>query len=450
MEYVIGILLLLTFVLLVVYSIRGGNLMMGFLIMGVLWTALPLIGNKLVTNPAFIAANQDIINTGFIDAVTSVFQGGPEGWGSVLVNVIFGAWFGRVLLETGIAATIIRKTVELGGDKPVVVCILLSIVETMIFATLIGDGAVIAIGVIVLPIMLGIGVPKLLALGSYMASIGAGMYLNPTLTAQFFGFFLDSSGQPIFTYTQTDRLTWSFIGVGVQLGIVILMIIVLLKKDKVSHAWAAAVGQTEQNKNVPVYAMITPLIPVVLLVFFNVPIILGFIIGSFYAMGTCGCLKSFKETCQNLNRDFFNGVVDTAPMDGFLLMLPIYNKASELCVPYFSAVLGSFFPKSTLVICIIFAVLAPLGLFRGPFTLFGCGAAILGMLKALGFDPLFLYALMVIPAITMNVSVCMTQSWIAWGLNYTKTAPGEHLKANLPACWLICIIMTGVTYFMFG
>ena len=53
-----------------------------------------------------------------------MFQSGPEGWGSVLVNVVFGAWFGRVLLETGIAATLIRKTTELGGDKPAITCIL--------------------------------------------------------------------------------------------------------------------------------------------------------------------------------------------------------------------------------------------------------------------------------------------------------------------------------------
>ena len=56
---------------------------------------------------------------------TKVFQSGPEGWGNVLVNVVFGAWFGRVLLQTGIADALIRKAVELGGDKPVIICVLL-------------------------------------------------------------------------------------------------------------------------------------------------------------------------------------------------------------------------------------------------------------------------------------------------------------------------------------
>lgn len=51
MEYVIGILLLISFVGLAVYAVRGGNLMMGMLIMGIIWTALPLIGNTFATNP---------------------------------------------------------------------------------------------------------------------------------------------------------------------------------------------------------------------------------------------------------------------------------------------------------------------------------------------------------------------------------------------------------------
>ena len=94
--------------------------------------------------------------------------------------------------------------------------------------------------------------------------------------------------------------------------------------------------------------------------------------------------------------------------------------------------------------------LAPLGLFRGPFTLFGCGAATLGILKGIGFPTPYLYALMVIPSITMNVSICMTQSWIAWGVSYSKVSTREHLKMTLPYAWLVCIIMQAITYVMFG
>ena len=206
MEYVIGILLLVSFVGLAVYAVRGGNLMMGMLIMGIIWTVLPLIGNTFATNPEFIAAYPGITDISFVDAITKVFQSGPEGWGSVLVNVVFGAWFGRVLLQTGIADALIRKAVELGGDKPVIICVLLSTVTTAIFSTLFGAGAVVAIGVIILPILMSLGIPKTLSIGSFMLSVGAGMYLNPVLTGQFLAFFLGEDGKQLITYDDPARL----------------------------------------------------------------------------------------------------------------------------------------------------------------------------------------------------------------------------------------------------
>lgn len=166
-EFIIGILLLISFLGLVVYAVKGGNLMTGIFIMAVIWTVLPLIGNALVTNQDFISKYSDIVNMSIVDALKKVFQGGPEGWGGVLVNFIFGAWFGRIMLETGIAATIIKKTVELGGDKPIVTSTLLAIVTTAVFSSMFGAGAVVAIGVIVLPILLSLGIPKKLAIVSF-------------------------------------------------------------------------------------------------------------------------------------------------------------------------------------------------------------------------------------------------------------------------------------------
>lgn len=450
MEYIIGILLLISFAGLAVYAVRGGNLMMGMLIMGVIWTALPLIGNTFATNPEFIASYPGVTDISVVDAITNVFQSGPEGWGNVLVNVVFGAWFGRVLLATGIADTLIRKTVELGGDKPVIICVLLSIVTTAIFSTLFGAGAVVAIGVIILPILMSLGIPKPLSIGSFMMSVGAGMYLNPVLTGQFLAFFLDSDGKQMITYDDPARLKWAMTGLVVQLVMVIVMCAFALRKKKVVHAWHASAERKARPGYVPSLALVAPILPVVLLVVFKIPIILGFTIGSFYALAICGRLKNFRTACRVMNKDFYDGVVDTAPLVGFLLMIPMFNKAAELCVPYFNALLGNVIPNNTLVISIAFALLAPLGLFRGPFTLFGCGAATLGILKGIGFSTPYLYGLLVIPSITMNVSICMTQSWIAWGVGYAKVSTREHMKQTLPVAWIVCAIMQAVTYFMFG
>ena len=88
--------------------------------------------------------------------------------GANTVLFFFGAFFGRILLDTGIAPALIRKTVELGGDRPVVTTILLTLVVAGIFTSMFGTGAVIAMGVIVLPILLSLGIDKRVALTSFM------------------------------------------------------------------------------------------------------------------------------------------------------------------------------------------------------------------------------------------------------------------------------------------
>ena len=449
METIIGILLFVCFLALVVYAVKGGNLMTGMLIMAIMWTALPLIGNALVTNPEFIAANKAIVTISFKEALVRVFQGGPESWGSVLVNFIFGAWFGRVMLETGIAATIIRKTVELGGDKPAITSTLLAIVTTGVFTSMFGTGAVIAIGVIVLPILLSLGIPKVLALTSFMLSVGAGLYINPVIFNQYQAFYLNSAGKQTYFYDMT-YLKWGFIALGIQLLVAIITTIVLLKKEDIVHAWAAQVARPEKIQNAPGVALITPFVPVVFAIVLNWPVIVGFLIAGFYALAVCGRLKSFEATTSFFSKTFYDGVVDTAPLVGFVLMVPMFNKSAELCVPYFNALLGGIIPHSALVVCIAFALLAPLGLFRGPLTLAGCGAATLGILKSVGFSTPLLFPLMYVPTVTMNISSCITQSWIVWGLSYTKLGTKDYLKLSIPTGWTVCAILSAVTYFMFG
>ena len=95
-------------------------------------------------------------------------------------------------------------------------------------------------------------------------------------------------------------------------------------------------------------------------------------------------------------------------------------------------------------------MLAPLGMFRGPFTLYGCGAATLGILKGVGFEAAFLAPLMIAATTVMNVSCCITQSWIVWGISYAKVSTKEFLKMSVVCGWIICCILQVITFIMFG
>ena len=57
MQYLIGILLLLSFFALAFYCIKGYNLMIGFLIITIVWTVLPLVGTLFVSGD-FLDANE--------------------------------------------------------------------------------------------------------------------------------------------------------------------------------------------------------------------------------------------------------------------------------------------------------------------------------------------------------------------------------------------------------
>ena len=447
MEKLIGILLLISFIGLAVYCIKGYNLMIGFLIMATIWTILPLLGNHFVTDPAFIKANAKLINTPLVNSIKAIFQTAPENWGVTLVNVCWGAWFGRVLLETGIASTLIRKTVELGGDKPLFTITLLNIVVAVIFTSMTGAGPVIAIGVIVLPILLSLGVPKAIALFSFMGAVAAGIYLNPVNFAQYQAFYQDANGKV--SYAFSNYVGWGVSALVIMLVVTTISTAIALRTKKPARAWAAQTERQGDTKNAPAISLIAPVLPVIGVIFLKLPVIFGFIVAGFAALAVCGKMKGFNETSRLVNKMFCDGVIDTAPLIGFLLTMPMFNQAAGYASPYFQTILGGVIPRSALVLCIVFAVLAVLGLFRGPMTLVGCGAATLGLIKNM-FPVALLYPLFAIPTITMNIGSCITQSWVAWGLAYTKVEGKDFLGLSIPNGWVTSIILCGLTYFMFG
>ena len=452
MEFVVGILLLLTFFGLAYYCIKGHNLMIGFLIITILWTALSFLGAAFAS-PEFLSTTAFYSNGEPVKAIAilnKIYQSAPEGWGTTLVNVCWGAWFGRVLMETGIASTLIRKTVELGGDKPMVTIALLNVVTAIIFTAMTGAGPVIAIGVIVLPILMSLGIPKAIAMFTFMGSVSAGMYLNPVLQfSQLRAFICAADEMPEFTFSWYTS-HWGIYALIISVVVVSVLTGIYLKIGKKSHAWAAQAAPKNTQTDAPLIALILPIVPVVLKIWLDFSVIGGFVIAGFAALFLCGKMKgSFKENCQLVNKLYYDGVVDTAPLVGFLLTLPMFNSVASYASPFFKAVLGPVMPKSELVVCILFAVLLALGLFRGPMTLVGCGAATLGVLRGVAsFSVPFLYCVFAIPTITVNIGSCITQSWVAWGLAYTKVESKDYLKLSIPMtyiCGILLYILTFVT-----
>lgn len=438
---IIGIIMILSFLGMVWYCVKGLNLMVGFAVMATFWTALALVGNSISPNSAMEGKS-------FIDVLTYVYADGPAGYAkSILVNVFFGAFFGRVLVETGIASTLIRKVVELGGDKPRITMGLLCIVTAIIFMSMTGIGPVISIAVIVLPIMLSLGVPAPVAMFSFMGSIMAGIFGNIVNFKQYQTIYAGFNPAAE-NYTYNDYFQMGVICMVVALVVVLIVANIFMSK-KAAHAWAAK--SFTVSENAPAISWISVILPVLGVVIFQIPIILGFCLAGIYALITTGKLKgTYSDICRLFAKLFTDGSIDVAPMIGFLLTLSMFNNAAAYAAPYFTAILGGFVPRSALVLALIFAILTPLGFFRGPLNLVGCGTAILAVvIAALPDAPVaFLYPLFAITTIAPQ-HLDITQSWVAWGFGYTKVSTKDYMKMSIPTGWIvgfICCILTFVLY----
>ncbi|MDR0655028.1 MAG: hypothetical protein LBG22_01840 [Treponema sp.] len=448
MEILIGILLLAAFFVLIVYSYKskGGSLMLGMLVMACVYTILTYVGNHfLVTNPEFLKVNANDIKRTPIELITYIFQGGAENWGVMLVNVCFGAWFGRVMLETNVAPTIIRKAVELGGDKPGITCILLNFVTVILFTSIFGAGAVIAIGIIVLPIMLSLGIPKAVAAFSYIGSVACGLYLNPVQFTQNENY----AGVSVEEIPFSSHWPWA-IGAMIIIFIIITIFTLFFIKKEAVRTWAAETTSDDIQKTAPAIALIAPAVPVALLIIFKIQPIPGYLITSFYALLVCKRLTSFVDVSRFVAKTFHDGVVDIAPFVGFVLMVPMFVRSANMASPYFAALLGDIIPQSPLFICIILAALAPLALYRGPLTLAGSGVATLGVLKSIGYANSLLFPLFSTLLLTMHVGACITQSWTVWGVGYLKIEGRDYLKHSVIVAWICIAAINVFTYIMRG
>jgi len=415
------LLLLISFICFAVYIIKGGSMFIGNLLMALLWAAIAVFSGQITP-----------------DVVVSTILTAPISQGTTIVAMFFGSWFGMLLIESGIAPSIIRKTIELSGDHAGVTTILLCIITCLIFTSCFGPGPVMAIGVIVFPILLSIGVPKVLALAAFIMSVGAGMYVNPTFHVQIVGSNLAARGIED-QFNMAQLRTNGYIGMVIQIIVVIAMVLVLLKKNSVSRAWAATVSKPAE-KETPMISFLAPFIPIVVITFFNWDAIPAFLLACGYALLTCGKIHSFKDFSNMINHSFCSGAESLAPMMGFLLCQSMFVTSANLLINLISSVLGGIFTSSKLVVLIALIVTIPLGYVRGPATLCGTGTVLLSLLLSMGFAPQYIITAMLFVTIGTTLSSCPSQSWTIWAMNYTKSETKDFLLTAVP--WMIpCIIV---------
>ncbi|MFT3962382.1 citrate transporter [Propionivibrio sp.] len=428
MDTLVGVLLVATFVAMIAYCMKGGNLLVGFIVTAVLWCVIGMVPMEKV--------------------VTDVFQTSVDTYGKTIAIIVFGAWFGRVLVDTGIAGYIIKKTVELAGDKPLVTTLLLSVVCALIFTSAFGVGSVMAIGMIVLPILFSLGIDKKTAVGAYLLAVAGGMYLNIAYVNQFF---------VVFKTVKYDDNYIQFAVWATAVHIVIMIAFILFyyfrdHRGNRARAWTPASAATISDiKPLSWYCIVVPFLPIVMVSFFKWQPVPSFLLGIVTGLWLTHNLSSYSLGVEKLQKTLYDGVADSGLLIGMLYSVNIFQAAAKQVAPYLQHLLGGVIPTSPTALLISFCVLAPLALFRGPLMIWGSGIALVTILQAMGtFNEMFLFALFLIPPVAMVASSCPTQSWTMWGLSYAKLEPKLYIKTNLPFAWASLVIIEIIACTMLG
>lgn len=425
---VIAILLLVTFALFIWYILKGGNLMIGFFVMAILWCVIGMVP--------------------FNEAINKVFAQPALSYGPTIIYIIFGSWFGRVLVDSGIAPSISEATKTIGKKKPLLAAILVILVTAFIFVSAYGVGSVIAIGVILLPILLSIGLPRDIALTAFSMAIGAPMYINVVLYNQMKAFFPKAS-------YNSRYLTFGISAAIVQIAAIVIFLIINRKKINPANAdknleIIGAENTKVQVAKVPKIAYIVPIIPVAMNMIFKWDAIPALTLATLIAIFLTGQFKDYKKGIKFLNDSIKHAISDIAGLIMFLMALEAFSGAATINAERFRPVLSAILPHQHLILCIALGILAPLALFRGPLHVWGAGAATAAVLHGAGlFSDAFLLPLLYVPTL-MAVSVDITQSWNVWGLDYMKVQSKDFLKYGVPVMWIVSIINELLVFYFFG
>jgi hypothetical protein len=321
-----------------------------------------------------------------------------------------------------------------------------NLVTALLFTSMYGVGAAIAIGVIALPIMLSQGIPARVAAPVFTMGVGAGAFVNLVQFGTFEKLF------PGIRY-EAPWLGYWWLALVVYVACAWLMIFIHLRKLGVRHAASVDTAPVVRRRT-PYYTYLVPIFPVAMIMVFKWQIIPTFLISIVLALAlTARGGRGLQGSLNLFNKTFYDAFPDIATIAALWTICGMIIAAGQM--PQVSAALKPIFapilPHTTGQAALFFGVLGGLGsIYRGPLVVIGTGAALLAILLANNEIPVpYLYALWLGPTV-MQGSCDPTNSWTLWTIGYTKVPHGQFLKTAMPFGCLMVAITSALCYWMFG
>ena len=237
--------------------------------------------------------------------MNEVVGSGIAGLSGAIFSTLIAAVLGEVIRKTGIAEKLIRSAAEMGGDNPYFMAILCFLACAFCFIGLSGVGAKIMLGLIVFPIMLSVGVPKVIAAFVMLAGTSFGYFMNVarwTFIGNLVGL---EAGDPLIKNTAVMLLVPGII-------ISVILIVVGIKVKGPVFSWAAEKKSSTRQDSAPLYSVFAPVIPLILVMAFKWDVNTALIAGIIYAVLCTQWKVRFKGSLDLINKAAFDGFANVS------------------------------------------------------------------------------------------------------------------------------------------
>lgn len=368
----------------------------------------------------------------------NVLEAGAMRLSSAIAGLIFGSFFGQVLNRVGIVKGIIKKAAELAGDKPLIIALILYAAASVIFAGSNGLGMVILVGTIIIPIMLTAGIsPFASAVILLLANTTGG-----TFNVSGWAMYVDLFGLDIATISSTTV----YIILPLIIAYIAFIFYQVKGKKVLKKSWAMPTHENSNQKSVNPLALLSPIVPVVLVFTINLSIVPAVIIGILVAL----LLTLPRNPLQVIGASFVEGLKDVAGAMGLMIGIGILLNA--VMAPQVAAiiqpVIKMIIPTSPVTYVLIFTVLAPLALYRGPMNMWGLGSGIGAILVASGMNPVAAMVALRVEGLVQG-TCDPTNTHNVWSADFTKTEVNDLTKGTIGWTMAAVVVSLIIASFMF-
>lgn len=241
-------------------------------------------------------------------------------------------------------------------------------------------------------------------------------------------------------------MSWWLFAIRGVIGLFFLFVLALATADHLSKVkrWR------QQIVEVKWYAYLIPILPLVLIIGFNVPILAAFFFGVLYAMYTTLRPGTVNMTVQCMIQG------SSAVLPAALLMLGIGILLNSILGPAgwseanggrpwpvnaaIEPLINNIVPGNRLMYVIVFSLLAPMALYRGPLNMWGLGSGVAAIL-ILGDAMTGAAVMAMILTVGMIQGICdPTNTHNVWLANELRVDVQTLMWRTLPYVWGMVIV----------